>query len=316
MSSVTIAPYADDWPRQFDAERATLLAVFADLAVEVAHVGSTSVPGLAAKPVIDVLLGAGSLTSIESRSEVLARAGYQYVPKYEQELPMRRYFVKAAGPGLLRVHLHAVVLGSSIWREQIAFRDALRADESFRAGYHSLKMALAARFAHDKPAYTAGKAPFIRSALMRILPALLLGLVLVASPVESGAQPAEIQRAVDAFIALPDRQDRFIVVEHPASGKFLQFEFEGSDLVIDLPVIALSEAEQRRALLVFASVGVDAPTEYSYRNEVSGPLQVITTWRCTFGTDARAAAGLAERIVREVYLLPADEALVVTEGFR
>lgn len=316
MSSVTIAPYAGEWPRQFEAERATLLAACADIAVEVEHVGSTSVPGLAAKPVIDVLLGAGSLAAIESRREALARAGYQYVPKYEQELPMRRYFVKPAEPGALRVHLHAVVLGSSFWREQIAFRDALRADESFRAAYHSLKLELAARFARDKPAYTAGKAPFIRSALMRILPALLLGLVLATHPVEAGAQAGEIQRAVDAFVALPDRQDRFIIIEHPATGKFVQFEFDAGDLVIDLPVVALSETEQQRASVVFASVGVDGPTQYEYSNEESGPTLTITTWRRAFGTDARAAAGLAERIVREVYLLPVEASLVVTQGLR
>lgn len=316
MSSVSIVPHSDDWPLQFKALRAALLEAFAGMGVEVEHIGSTSVPDLAAKPVIDVLLGAGSLVAIESRREALAHAGYQYVPKYEQELPMRRYFVKPAGPAALRVHLHAVVLGSPFWREQIAFRDALRADESFRAAYHSLKMELAARFAHDKAAYTAGKAPFIRSALMRILPALLLGLVLVASPIESGAQPAEIQRAVDAFVALPDRQDRFIVIEHPATGKFVQFEFDAGDIVIDLPVVALDEAEQERAAAVFASVGVDAPTQYEYSNEESGPTLTITTWRRAFGTDTRAAAGLAERIVREVYLLPVDDALLVTQGLR
>lgn len=316
MSSVRIVPYSSEWPLQFEAVRTALRAAFADLAVAVEHVGSTAIPGLAAKPVIDVLLGAESLAVIESRAAALQRAGYQYVPKYEQELPMRRYFVKPEGSGSLRVHLHGVVHGSSYWQEYIAFRDALRTDQSLRAGYHSLKMELAARFAHDKPAYTAGKGPFIRSALTRILATLLLGLVLAASPVESGAQSGEIARAVDAFVALPDRQDRFLVIEHPATGKFLQFEFDGSDLVIDLPVVALDAAEQQRAAAVFGSVGVDAPTDYAYSNEESGPTLRILTWRRAFGTDARAAAALAERIAREVFLLPADESLVVTQGYR
>lgn len=172
MSSVTIAPYAADWPLQFEAQRAALLAVFAGLAVEVEHVGSTSVPGLAAKPVIDVLLGADSLAAIESRIGAVEGAGYQYVPRYEREIPMRRYFVKPAGSGSLRVHLHGVARGSPIWREHIAFRDALRADESLRAGYQSLKLELATRFAYDKSAYSAGKGPFIRSALASLgLPA-------------------------------------------------------------------------------------------------------------------------------------------------
>lgn len=315
MSSVTIVPYSDDWPRQFGALRAALLAAFAGMAVEVEHIGSTAVPGLAAKPVIDVLLGADSLAAIESRIGAVEGAGYQYVSRYEREIPMRRYFVKPEGPGSLRVHLHAVVHGSPIWQDHIAFRDGLRADGSLRARYQSLKVELAARFAHDKPAYTEAKASFIQSALRRV-PALLLGLVLAANPVEAGSQAGEIQRAVDAFVALPDRQERFIVIEHPATGKFVQFEFDAGDLVIDLPVVALDEAEQARAAIVFASVGVAAPAHYGYRNEASGPTMTITTWRQAFGTDARAAASLAERIIREVFLLPDDTALVVTEGTR
>ena len=172
MSSVSIVPHSDDWPLQFKALRAALLEAFAGMGVEVEHIGSTSVPDLAAKPVIDVLLGADSLAAIESRIGAVEGAGYQYVPRYEREIPMRRYFVKPAGSGSLRVHLYGVARGSPIWREHIAFRDALRADESLRAGYQSLKLELATRFAYDKSAYSAGKGPFIRSALASLgLPA-------------------------------------------------------------------------------------------------------------------------------------------------
>jgi GrpB-like predicted nucleotidyltransferase (UPF0157 family) len=165
MSTVTIVPYSSDWPLQFARARDELLAVFADSTVQVEHIGSTSIPGLAAKPVIDVLLGADSLTAIESKAEALEWAGYQYISKYEQELPMRRYFVKPEGHDSLRVHLHAVVLDSSFWQEHIAFRNALRADSLLLAEYHSLKIELAARFPNDKSSYAAAKAPFIRSAL-------------------------------------------------------------------------------------------------------------------------------------------------------
>ena len=120
---------------------------------------------MGAKPVIDVLLGADSLSAIESKIEALERCGFQYVSKYEQELPMRRYFVKSEGNHLLRVHLHAVVLGSSLWQAHIAFRDALRSDRTLFAQYHSLKIELAARFQHDKSSYAEAKGPFIRSAL-------------------------------------------------------------------------------------------------------------------------------------------------------
>lgn len=125
MSSVTIVPYSPGWPALFCRLRRELLDIFAPFQVVVEHIGSTSVPGLAAKPVIDVLLGADSLANIESKIDSLSTLGYSYVSKYEPELPMRRYFVKSAS---MRVHLHAVELTSRFWWEHLAFRDALRAD--------------------------------------------------------------------------------------------------------------------------------------------------------------------------------------------
>ncbi len=161
---VVVSPYSPEWPKLFQTLRAELLAAFAPVPVAVEHIGSTAVPGLAAKPVLDLLLGADSLPVIEEKIGALERLGYEYVSKYERELPMRRYFVKPAG-ALPRVHVHGVVRGSSIWRDHLAFRAALRADDALRAEYQALKLDLAARFSRDKAAYTEAKAPFIRSAI-------------------------------------------------------------------------------------------------------------------------------------------------------
>lgn len=163
-SGVIVRPYSSEWPNHFRDVRDELLPAFAPLAVVVEHIGSTSVPGLAAKPVIDVLLGADSLAEVESKIEALGRLGYGYVPKYERELPMRRYFVKSSA-GALRIHLHAVERGSRLWQEHLAFRDALRADAGLRSEYQSLKLELAERFADDKSAYTDAKGPFIRTVM-------------------------------------------------------------------------------------------------------------------------------------------------------
>lgn len=164
MSTVVISPYSAEWPVCFRAVREELLSVFAPIEVAVEHIGSTAVPGLAAKPVIDVLLGARALADVESRIEPLGEHGYSYVQKYERELPMRRYFVKPAATSL-RVHLHAVELGSLLWQEHLAFRDALRTDATLSSRYQSLKLRLAEEFAADKSAYTVAKGPFIRSVL-------------------------------------------------------------------------------------------------------------------------------------------------------
>lgn len=164
MSAVIISPYSTEWPNHFRVIRDELMSAFVPHVAAVEHIGSTSVPGLAAKPVIDVLLGADSLAEIESKIESLRVRGYEYVPKYEREIPMRRYFVKAAGV-LPRVHLHAVEIGSGIWRGHLAFRDALRGDADLRAQYQSLKLQLAQDFADDKAAYTDAKGPFIQAVM-------------------------------------------------------------------------------------------------------------------------------------------------------
>lgn len=164
MSSVTLSPYSPAWPAAFERERAQIVLAFAPLAIDVEHIGSTAVPGLTAKPVLDLVLGAETLAAIEARIEALARLGYEYVTKYEREIPSRRYFVKSAAESP-RVHLHAVVRGSRIWIDHLAFRDLLRADPQLRADYQALKLRLAAELAHDKAAYTAAKDPFIAAAL-------------------------------------------------------------------------------------------------------------------------------------------------------
>jgi len=135
-----------------------------DLTVE--HIGSTAVPGLGAKPIIDILVGAPSLAHIEACIPALRDYGYRYVPEFEKALPQRRYFTRTDGhPG--NFHVHAVVQGSDFWRTHLAFRDALRADPALAADYWKLKQRLAARFPDDRAAYTDGKSDFIRGVLAR-----------------------------------------------------------------------------------------------------------------------------------------------------
>jgi GrpB-like predicted nucleotidyltransferase (UPF0157 family) len=164
MSSFVISPYCTEWPKFFLLVRDELLAVFISVPIIIEHIGSTAVPGLAAKPVVDVLLGADSLEVIEARINVLSKSGYSYVSKYERELPTRRYFVKSSDAAP-RVHLHAVQLGSRLWQEHLFFRNALREDFMLRDRYQSLKLRLAKEYADDKQAYTASKHPFIQSVL-------------------------------------------------------------------------------------------------------------------------------------------------------
>ena len=145
-----------------------LLRALSPSQIAVEHIGSTSVPGLSAKPIIDVLVGADSIHAIEQKIEVLEQVGYKYIAKYEDVFPIRRYFVRSAGSAL-RVNLHAVVLGSPFWVEHLAFRDALRSDPSLVSQYQELKERLAVTFKDDRPSYTEGKASFIQAVIASVL---------------------------------------------------------------------------------------------------------------------------------------------------
>lgn len=165
MSEVRLAEADAGWPAQFEAAARPLRQAFDGCTCEIEHIGSTAVAGLCAKPVLDLLLGVPQLADVAPRMAALAALGYRYRPEHEVQLPERRYFTRDADATRLRVHLHVVVQGGPLWREHLAWRDALRADVALRARYAALKRALAQHHAHDKAAYTAAKAPFIRAAL-------------------------------------------------------------------------------------------------------------------------------------------------------
>jgi GrpB-like predicted nucleotidyltransferase (UPF0157 family) len=163
---VNVVPYDPDWPRRFAQECAVLCAVFAGSEAAIEHVGSTAVPGLGAKPVIDVMVGLSQLAEAEGRIAALETAGYEYVQKYEGQLPERRYFRKPwLGPRAY--HLHCVVKGSDFWVRHLAFRDYLRAHLESAAAYYELKGRLAARC--SKEDYTEAKSQFIEWILVSAL---------------------------------------------------------------------------------------------------------------------------------------------------
>jgi GrpB-like predicted nucleotidyltransferase (UPF0157 family) len=159
-----IADYSPHWPGQFNAEASIIRAAFGATKIELEHIGSTAVPGLPAKPIIDILLGATSLAEIEGHISHLETVGYRYVREFEKQLPERRYFVKPDG-GAMQFHLHAVERGGPFWRDHLRFRDALREQPALREQYQELKRQLASSFRLDRDAYTNGKAPFIEGVL-------------------------------------------------------------------------------------------------------------------------------------------------------
>jgi GrpB-like predicted nucleotidyltransferase (UPF0157 family) len=164
MPQLQLFEHQDTWSAQFLQVADTLRMAMAACGPAVEHIGSTSVPGLCAKPVLDILVGVSALSAVKAVIPSLVAAGFVYRPEYEQMIPGRRYFVRPAGPGC-RVHLHAVVRGGRLWQQHLYFRDRLRQDTSLRQSYAALKTRLAAVHASDKAAYTEAKAPFIAQVL-------------------------------------------------------------------------------------------------------------------------------------------------------
>jgi GrpB-like predicted nucleotidyltransferase (UPF0157 family) len=155
-----LVDYQSSWPRHYQAAAAELATAFAGATASIDHIGSTAVPGLCAKPVIDILVGVRDLTHVTERIGALETLGYRYRPEYEDTLPQRRYFVRAADDRP-RIHLHAWLSDSVEWTRHLAFRDALRSQPGLAREYAVLKRRLAVTHAGDKAAYTAAKAPFI-----------------------------------------------------------------------------------------------------------------------------------------------------------
>ena len=161
---IVLAPYDPSWPSKFDAERRTLLSLVAPWRFRIEHVGSTSVPGVGAKPIIDILLGCDRISEFEGCIPALQRAGWQYLPENEEELPERRFLAKPTTQPR-SFHLQAVALRTRFWAQHLLFRDRLRESPEIASSYATLKVALARKLGDDREAYTRGKASFITSVL-------------------------------------------------------------------------------------------------------------------------------------------------------
>lgn len=159
---VRLSPYDGRWPQLFERERDALELAIGDWASGgIHHVGSTAVPGLEAKPIVDILVGVEDLDTSRSCFEPLADLEYLYAPYLPDEM---HWFCKP-NPSRRTHHLHLVPTASRRFADELAFRDRLRAEPGLAADYATLKHQLAVRFAGDREAYTDAKADFVRKAL-------------------------------------------------------------------------------------------------------------------------------------------------------
>ncbi|MFA4085155.1 GrpB family protein [Mycobacteroides salmoniphilum] len=164
---VEIIGYDPAWAVRGARERGRLRALLAPwIAGGIEHVGSTAVPGLAAKPIIDLQALVTGLDVADAVAAVLALHQWHYVPPHLDRRGDRRFFVKVID-GHRTAHLHLLTNDSVRWHQQLTFRDALCIDPDLVGAYAELKIQLAKRHRHDREAYTAGKQLFINDVLTR-----------------------------------------------------------------------------------------------------------------------------------------------------
>ncbi|MES2977032.1 MAG: GrpB family protein [Pseudomonadota bacterium] len=166
---VELMAFDSAWQSLFETERDRLMAAMPSVFVEIAHIGSTAVAGLAAKPVIDLLAGILTLAQHETLIDRLCALGYTTSAEFNATLSDRKWLMRFSG-GKRTHHLHLVVHGGPAWQERIRFRDALRTNPALAASYAALKSRLASAFANDREAYTQGKTEFIMRALRELPP--------------------------------------------------------------------------------------------------------------------------------------------------
>ena len=155
---IVIAEYDQAWTDSFHHEVNCLQRLMGDILVQAHHIGSTSVPGLAAKPVIDLLLEVTDVRELDDLQSTIIASGYQFWGEYG--LPGRRYLTKGIAP---RTHnIHSYASGNSELDRHLAFRDYLLAHPDVASDYESLKRHLAAECNHDIDKYCEGKDTFIK----------------------------------------------------------------------------------------------------------------------------------------------------------
>ncbi|HEY6157135.1 MAG TPA: GrpB family protein [Gemmatimonadales bacterium] len=159
-----LVEYDERWPSLFRAEASRILAAAPELRLTLEHVGSTAVPGLCAKPVLDILAGHTAALPALACVSPLERARYEH--RGDAGIVGHQFFRRGQPRAY---HIHLVELGGRLWREYLAFRDYLRSDTRAAAEYADLKRQLAARYPRDREAYISGKSSFVVATIHRSL---------------------------------------------------------------------------------------------------------------------------------------------------
>jgi GrpB-like predicted nucleotidyltransferase (UPF0157 family) len=157
---VILTPYTAEWERLFEEEKTLLQAAVGRYVLDIQHVGSTSIPGMVAKPILDIGIAVGNFEEAAVCVEPIEKLGYEY--RGEHGIPRRHFFVKGDST---THHVHMNEVHSLDWENQVLFRDYLIQHPGTAQAYAELKLQLCQRFPADRQAYLDEKSPFIERVL-------------------------------------------------------------------------------------------------------------------------------------------------------
>ncbi len=179
---IPFSPYSDQWPLDFQDRAESIRQAVGNLPITIDHIGSTSVIGLGAKPIIDILIGVEEEKDLDELIRPMMVFGYTYFKKYEQEMPYRRLFVllkpltEQQPPTIIDsdddynsgelfapiVNVHAIVKDTHHWTRHIAFRDFLRTHPEVTKRYYELKQQLSQQEFEHHLEYNQAKNDFVK----------------------------------------------------------------------------------------------------------------------------------------------------------
>lgn len=163
--TVVVVDYDNRWPLLFDAEAARLRDACKSMGLSLEHMGSTAVPGLCAKPVLDILAGHPATVAALDYVGPFERAGYEH--RGDAGITGHQFFRRGQPRAY---HIHLVERDGPLWHAYVAFRDYLRANPEAAHQYAELKRTLAVRFPRDREAYLEGKSAFVADAIRQANP--------------------------------------------------------------------------------------------------------------------------------------------------
>ncbi len=161
---VKLARFSPEWIKLYKDEEKRLENAIGSSVIDIQHIGSTSIPWLCAKPIIDILVGVDSMRTADKTISIMEKIGYRF--KGEAGIPGRYFFVKGTEDKRTH-HLHMIVHNTERWGNYLLFRECLLKDKTIRENYCKLKINLAKKYEHNRELYTESKTDFINETLVK-----------------------------------------------------------------------------------------------------------------------------------------------------